>query len=66
MRQNDKNFTLEKQITFNNRLWSLHELVEMFEKTGWKFKAAYAGFIQQEEEIPSAEARRLLFIGKKR
>lgn len=66
MRQNDKNFTLEKQITFNHRLWSLHELVEMFERTGWQFKAAYPGFTQQREEIPLVEARRLLFIGKKR
>ena len=66
IQQDDKNFTLEKQITINHRLWSLHELVEMFERTGWQFKAAYSGFAQQHEEIPLARARRFLFIGKKR
>lgn len=66
MQQDDKNFTLEKQITVNHRLWSLHELVEMFERTGWQFNAAYSDFAQQQEDIPLVRARRFLFIGKKR
>ncbi len=66
MQQDDKTFTLEKQITFNHRLWSLHELVEMFERTGWQFQAAYSGFGQQQGDISLMGARRFLFIGKKR
>ena len=66
IQQDDKNFTLKKQITINHRVWSLHELIEMFGRTGWQFKAVYHGFAQQQEDIPLVEAKRLLFIGKKR
>lgn len=66
IQQDDKNLTLEKQITINHRIWSLHELIEMFERTGWQFKAAYPDFAQQQGDIPLLEAKGLLFIGKKR
>jgi len=60
-----KNFVLEKQVTIGTRLWSLHELIEIFEKTGWRFKAVYPGFGQQQGDVPLTEVQRLFFIATK-
>jgi SAM-dependent methyltransferase len=60
-----KQFVLEKQVTIDTRIWSLHELVETFRKNGWKFRAAYAGFGRQDEDVALTEAHRLLFIAKR-
>ena len=32
-----------KEVSLDHRVWSLHELIAMFERTGWEFKAAYPG-----------------------
>jgi 2-polyprenyl-3-methyl-5-hydroxy-6-metoxy-1,4-benzoquinol methylase len=37
-------FELEKIIELDHRIWSLPELVSLFDTTGWQFKAAYPGF----------------------
>lgn len=63
--QSEKQFILEKQVTINDRLWSLHELVETFRKNGWRFNAAYPGFGSQDKNVSLAEAHRLLFIAKR-
>jgi hypothetical protein len=39
----DDMYTLLKNVKLDHRVWSLHELIAMFERTGWKFKAAYSG-----------------------
>ncbi|MFX1352179.1 MAG: class I SAM-dependent methyltransferase, partial [Promethearchaeota archaeon] len=65
MRKDDTRFALEKQITIDHRIWSLHELIETFNKTGWQFKAVCPGFHEKKSEIPLLESRNLLFIGKK-
>jgi SAM-dependent methyltransferase len=41
--ETENTYTLEKTINVDHRVWSLHELAELFEKTGWRFKAAYPG-----------------------
>jgi len=64
VKQDEKTFLLKKRITMDIRIWSLHELIEMFERTNWQFKAAYPGFGQQ-KNISLIGARRLLFIAKK-
>jgi hypothetical protein len=70
--KDDKNFVLEKQVTIDTRLWSLHELIDIFEKTGWRFKAVYSGLGRQQGDVPLTEVQRLFFIaikpalGKKR
>jgi SAM-dependent methyltransferase len=73
VQKDDKNFVLEKQVKIDTRLWSLHELIDVFEKTGWRFKAVYPGFgRQQGGDAPPTELQRLFFIaikpvlGKKR
>ncbi len=44
MRQIDKNkFILEGDFQLDLRVWSLHELIQLFEMTGWKFEQAYPG-----------------------
>lgn len=65
VQRDEKNFVLEKQIIADHRLWNLHELKEMFERTGWQFQAAYPGFYQHPKGIPLVKAKRLLVIAKK-
>jgi SAM-dependent methyltransferase len=65
VQKDDKNFSLEKQVTADTRLWSLHELVDIFEKTGWEFKAVYPGFGRQQGDAPLTELQRLFFIAMK-
>lgn len=66
VQKDDKNFVLEKQVTIDNRLWSLHELIDIFEKTGWRFKAVYPGFGLQQADFPLTEVQRLFFLAMKR
>jgi 2-polyprenyl-3-methyl-5-hydroxy-6-metoxy-1,4-benzoquinol methylase len=56
----EKSYTEEKSIQVDHRIWSLHELIHLFEGTGWKFKAAYpgisaVGFAPQNEPSGSQE-----------
>ena len=65
VQKDDKNFVLEKQVTVNTRLWSLHELIDVFEETGWRFRAVYPGFGRQQGDVPPTELQRLFFIAMK-
>jgi SAM-dependent methyltransferase len=65
VQKDDKNFVQEKQVSIDTRLWSLHELIDIFEKTGWKFKAVYPGLRRQQGDVPLTEAQRLFFIATK-
>ena len=63
-----------KEVKLDHRVWSLHELIAMFERTGWEFKGAYPGLIPiqayQEALQPGGEAdlmrvpRLLLITGR--
>jgi len=45
LKQKDQNtFVLEEEVRLDHRVWSLHELMELFERTGWRYKAVYPGF----------------------
>jgi SAM-dependent methyltransferase len=61
----ERNFNLERQITIDHRVWSLHELIELFKKTGWDFVKAYPGFRRLPIDVPPSEAPGFLLIGKK-
>jgi SAM-dependent methyltransferase len=73
LEQRDKEtYILDKVINLDHRIWSLHELIDLFERAGWVFKAAYPGllpgaveaesdFSVQSEEI--MQSRMLLIIG---
>jgi SAM-dependent methyltransferase len=65
VQKDDKNFFLEKQVTIDHRIWSLHELIDIFEKTGWMFKAVYPGLGRPQGDIRLTEVRRLFFIATK-
>ena len=43
-RQDDKNYRWEKSVTIDHRIWSLHELVSLYEKAGLEHVATYTGF----------------------
>jgi SAM-dependent methyltransferase len=70
----DKTFVLEKSFQLDLRVWSLHELVLLFGRTGWKFKCAYPGsspvhtlrkvrFSWQDDDL--LDAGRLLIISSR-
>jgi len=65
VQRDDKNFFLEKEVTIDHRIWSLHELIDLFEKTGWRFKAVYPGLGHQQGDAPLTEIHRLFFIAVK-
>ena len=65
VQEDAKNFVQEKQVTIDIRLWSVHELIDIFEKTGWKFKAVYPGLGRQQGEVLLTEVQRLFFIATK-
>ncbi len=65
VQKSEKNFVLEKQVTIDSRLWSLHELICLFEETGWSFKAVYPGFGRQQRDTPLTELQRLFFVAIK-
>ena len=71
-KQGGDTYKLEKSVKLNHRVWSLHELVALIEKAGWKYRSAYPGFFPggigegdgltpQAEEI--LQSRMLLVIG---
>ena len=62
VQKDNKNFVLEKQVKIDTRLWSFHELIDLFKKTGWRFKAVYPGFGRQQGDVPPTELQRLFFI----
>ncbi len=37
------NYRVLREVKLDHRVWSLHELIAMFERTGWGFKAACPG-----------------------
>ncbi|QOJ78789.1 class I SAM-dependent methyltransferase [Infirmifilum lucidum] len=63
-RVDEKTYTLKGRIKFDHRVWSLNELIEMFRRTGWSFKAAYPG-LNEEKNTPLTAARRLLIIAQR-
>jgi len=75
MRQIDENtLVLDGTFQMDMRVWSLHELILLFKRTGWKFECAYPGssltygirevrFALPHDEL--LEAGRLLIISSK-
>jgi len=75
MKKVDKDtFIIEGNIQLDLRVWSLHELIQLFERTGWKFECAYPGlagthglrkvrFTLPQDEL--VEAGRFLIVSEK-
>jgi 2-polyprenyl-3-methyl-5-hydroxy-6-metoxy-1,4-benzoquinol methylase len=66
VQKDDRTFVLEEQVTLDHRIWSPHELIELFAENGWDYKALYLGFGKQPDDVSIMEAKRLFFIGQKR
>jgi SAM-dependent methyltransferase len=64
LKQKSKNtYTLLKEVKLDHRVWSLHEFIALFSRTGWKFKTAYSGIIPNPDISPGiilAEARDII------
>jgi SAM-dependent methyltransferase len=53
LKQKSKNaYALLKEVKLNHRVWSLHEFINLFARTGWKFKAAYSGITPSPDISP--------------
>ncbi len=71
--QGEENYRSEKPVTLDHRVWSLHELVALFEKAGFKHGAVYSGFAPgfnpQQPKLENLRAlmtsRMLLYICRK-
>jgi len=66
VQRDNRSFVLEEQVTLDHRIWSPHELIELFAENGWNQKALYPGFGRQPDDVSIMEAKRLFFIGQKR
>ena len=64
--RSNNNFVLERKITLDHRIWSLHELIELFGKNGWDYRAVYPGFGRLQKNEPAAEAHRFLLVARKK
>lgn len=75
LRQTGKDtFITEGSIQLDLRVWSLHELIQLFKRTGWRFQCAYPGMpgthgLRQIKFTPSLDdlidAGRFLIIASK-
>jgi SAM-dependent methyltransferase len=65
LHKSSRNFVQQRQITIDHRVWSLHELIEMFERTGWEEASVQYGFNERQLNVPLREARSFLFIARK-
>ena len=72
--QDEETYKLEKEIKLDHLVWSLHEVVALINKAGWRFQAAYPGFepggVTADEGLSAAvdevlQSRMLLVIGRK-
>jgi SAM-dependent methyltransferase len=63
--QDGDKFVRKKKVTIDHRLWSLHELIEMFSRTGWRFRAVCHGFGGAAETKSMMDAKRFLFVAEK-
>ncbi|HEY97926.1 MAG TPA: class I SAM-dependent methyltransferase [Dehalococcoidia bacterium] len=72
-KQNEGNYRVEKTVNLDHRVWSMHELVSLFEKVGFKYEAVYTSFgpgFSPQQQIPlgfreTVRSRMLLYICRK-
>jgi len=72
-KQDEENYRVEKTVNLDHRVWSMHELVGLFEKVGFEYEAVYTGFAPgfspQQPKLeslgPLIHSRMLLYIFRK-
>ncbi|MFQ6117390.1 MAG: class I SAM-dependent methyltransferase [Candidatus Bipolaricaulia bacterium] len=55
-------YMFKAEIPLDHRVYSLHELIRLFERAGWRYRKAYSNF---ELEEPSIEGPRLILVAQK-
>ncbi|MFU8796855.1 MAG: class I SAM-dependent methyltransferase, partial [Dehalococcoidia bacterium] len=56
-----RGYHLRAEVDLDHRLYSLHELIELFEQAGWRYRASYRDFEQRE---PSLDGNRLVVVAE--
>lgn len=61
------NWKEKKEIKVNHRVWSLHELIQLFEGCGWNFVNSYPGLQQRQVQnnVALMNSRNLLTISER-
>lgn len=65
IQQDETVFDLKEEITIDQRVWSLHELIKVFNDTGWKCKGIYPGFGKWRDCVSLKEAKRVFLLAEK-
>ncbi|MGA3192050.1 MAG: class I SAM-dependent methyltransferase [Candidatus Bathyarchaeia archaeon] len=65
IQKGEARFVETKRVTIDHRVWSIHELREMFNRTGWTTKSVTGGLRQTTPDTPLAEAKSVLLIATK-
>jgi hypothetical protein len=60
-RKTDHGYTFEAEIHLDHRMYSLHELIALFERSGWMYRAAYRDF---ELRKASLDGARLIVVAE--
>jgi SAM-dependent methyltransferase len=60
-RKTDQGYTFEAEIPLDHRMYGLHELIALFERSGWRYRAAYRDFELRE---PSLDGSRLIVVAE--
>ncbi len=57
-----RRYDLRAEVELDHRLYSLHELIELFEQAGWQYRASYRDFELRE---PSLDGNRLIVVAER-
>jgi SAM-dependent methyltransferase len=66
LQKKDRSFVPGREITLDHRIWSLHELIELFNENGWSYKSVHPGFGRLQTDAPTGEVHRFLFIAERK
>jgi len=65
--EDDDHLRVVKRVNVDHRVWSLHELIDLFQETGWHFLNSRQGFLDTEENGAKNpwEGQNLLVLAQK-
>ncbi len=55
-------YSFKAEVPLNHRIYSLHELIALFQRAGWRYRGAYSSFELKE---PSIDSPRLIVVAQK-
>lgn len=65
VQRDETDFELKEEVTLDQRVWSPHELINLFKDTGWKCKGICPGFGEWRDCVSLKEAKRVFLLAEK-